>query len=279
MKVSAGTGELPRAEDRGAWFAVSAASWRRWRRRLKDAVLPIMVMLLAILAWELVCRSFSIPVFLLPAPSDVAASFVRWWVPLRASAAQTLMTTLLGFGIAVVFGLTLGVIIGSNATVNRALFPLIIAFESVPKVAVVPLLVIWFGIGTVPAIITSFLIAFFPIMVNVAAGIAAVEPELRDVLRSLGARPFDIVWKVGIPRSAPYFFASLKLAITASFIGSIISETVGSNAGIGHLIVVASSRFDVPLVFAGLVSTAVMGVTMYLISSAIEARAIAWSRR
>jgi NitT/TauT family transport system permease protein len=258
-------------------LAMLAAEKARRQRNL--ALMPWFVGAVAVLGWEIACRAFDIPIFLLPAPSDIAASIVRWWNPLLGAAMQTLGTTLAGFALAVVFGVTLGVLVGSSSTIYHGLFPLIIAFESVPKVAVVPLLVIWFGIGTIPAIITSFLIAFFPIMVNVSAGVASVEPELRDVLRSLGARPIDIVRKVGIPRSAPYFFASLKLAITASFIGSIISETVGSNAGIGHLIIVASSRFDVPLVFAGLVATAVMGVTMYAISTAVERRSTRWSTR
>ena len=114
---------------------------------------------------------------------------------------------------------------------------------------------------------------------NVSAGIATVEPELRDVLRSLGARPLDIVMKVGIPRSLPYFFASLKVAVTVSFVGSIVSETIGANSGVGHLIIVASSRFDVPLVFAGLMATAVMGVTMYSLASVVESRMTGWATR
>ena len=102
---------------------------------------------------------------------------------------------------------------------------------------------------------------------------------LRDVLRSLGARPLDIVMKVGIPRSLPYFFASLKVAVTVSFVGSIVSETIGANSGVGHLIIVASSRFDVPLVFAGLMATAVMGVTMYSLASVVESRMTGWATR
>jgi len=175
--------------------------------------------------------------------------------------------------------LTLGVIVGSSALVYHGLYPLLIAFNSIPKVAVVPILVIWFGIGTLPAVITSFLISFFPITVNVAAGIATVEPELRDVLRALGAHPLVIVRKVGLPRSMPYYFASLKLAITSSFLGSILAETVAGQSGIGHLMIVASARFEVPLVFAGLIVTAVMSVTMYTIATLIETRTIAWATR
>jgi NitT/TauT family transport system permease protein len=189
------------------------------------------------------------------------------------------MTTLIGFGFAIVFGLLLGVAIGSSTMLYHGLYPLLIGFNSVPKVAVVPILVIWFGIGTVPAVITAFLISFFPIVVNVATGIATVEPELRDVLRALGARPSDIIRKVGLPRAMPYFFASLKIAITVAFVGSIIAETVAANKGIGHLMILASSRFDVPLVFAGLLVTAVMGVLMYVVAVAIEERTTGWATR
>lgn len=267
----------PARERRLAGFQARAAAAAR-RRRLQRA-LPWLVGAGALLIWEAACAVFAIPVFILPPPTAVAASIVKWWHPLLDSTAQTLATTLAGFAIAVVVGMVMGVLIGSSRLLYHGLYPLIIAFESIPKVAVVPLLVIWFGIGSVPAILTSFLMAFFPIMVNVSAGIATVEPELRDVLRSLGARPLDIVLKVGIPRSLPYFFASLKVAITVSFVGSIVSETIGANSGVGHLIMLASSRFDVPLVFAGLMATAVMGVAMYSLATVVEGRMTGWTAR
>src|SRR6185295_7217340 len=121
--------------------------------------------------------------------------------------------------------------------------------NSVPKVALVPILVIWFGIGTVPAILTAWVISFFPIVVNVATGLATIEPEMRDVLRSLGANRWQILTKVGIPRSMPYLFGSLKIAITLAFIGSVISETVAGNEGIGYMMLSASAKPDTPLVF------------------------------
>lgn len=256
--------------------AMAAAARRR--RRLQ-AALPWLIIFGALLFWEAGVRAFAIPPFILPAPSLIADSMVRWWQPLLDNSAQTLMTTLVGFGAAIVFGLFLGVLIGSSTLLYHGLYPLLIGFNSIPKVAVVPILVIWFGIGTVPAIITAFLISFFPIVVNVATGIATVEPELRDVLRALGARGRDIIFKVGLPRAMPYFFASLKVAITVAFVGSIISETVAANKGIGHLMILASSRFDVPLVFAGLIVTATMGIAMYVISAAVERRVTGWATR
>ncbi len=256
----------------------SMAAAARRRRRLQTW-LPWIVIVGMFLLWEVAVRAFAIPQFVLPAPSDIAASMVKWWRPLLENSWQTLMTTLIGFGFAIAFGLLLGVAIGSSTMLYHGLYPLLIGFNSVPKVAVVPILVIWFGIGTVPAVITAFLISFFPIVVNVATGIATVEPELRDVLRALGARPSDIIRKVGLPRAMPYFFASLKIAITVAFVGSIIAETVAANKGIGHLMILASSRFDVPLVFAGLLVTAVMGVLMYVVAVAIEERTTGWATR
>ena len=266
--------EAPHPKDRAAALIAAA----RRRRRLQ-AWLPWLVMVGMFALWEAGVRAFDVAEFILPAPSAIAASMVKWWNPILQNAWATLVTTTIGFALAIVFGLALGVAIGSSTLLYHGLYPLLIAFNSVPKVAVVPVLVIWFGAGAIPAIITAFLISFFPIVVNVATGIATVEPELRDVLRALGAKPSDIIRKVGLPRAMPYFFASLKIAITVAFVGSIIAETVASNDGIGKLMIVASSRFDVPLVFAGLIVTGIMGVGMYAIAAAIETRTTGWAMR
>lgn len=138
---------------------------------------------------------------------------------------------------------------------------------------------IWCGIGTLPAIITAFVISFFPITVNVATGLASVEPEMRDVLRVLGASRYEVLRKVGIPRSMPYLFASLKVAITLAFIGSVISETVAANKGIGFLMLSASSQFQVPLVFAGLLLVAAMSIVLYAFCAILERRMTGWSYR
>jgi NitT/TauT family transport system permease protein len=267
----------PEAIIRNSRFAEIEKKQARDKRL--QTLLPWLVTISILIIWEVGCRAFQVPKFVLPLPSEIFLSMMKWWSPLMTNAGQTLMTTLMGFSIAIVVGLFLGIAIGSSALVYHGLYPLMIAFESVPKVAIVPILVLWFGIGSVPAVITSFLIAFFPIAVNVSTGIATVEPELRDVLRSLGARPIDIVRKIGIPRSMPYFFASLKIAITFAFVGSIVSETVGANKGIGHLIMLASSRFDVPLVFSGLVVTSLMGVSMYVVARLVETRVTGWATR
>jgi NitT/TauT family transport system permease protein len=229
--------------------------------------------------WEAAVRGLHVPAYILPTPSSSLEAAWTFRDAIWMHAAQTLFTTLAGFAIAVVFGVVLGALVGSSRAVYSAANPILIGFNSVPKVALVPILVMWFGIGSVPAILTAFLISFFPIVVNVATGLATLEPELRDVLRSLGASRLDILLKVGFPRSLPFFFASLKVSVTLAFVGSVMSETVASNVGMGYLMMSASSRFNMPLVFAGLLVIAAMGVAMYGIFAVIERRSTRWAMR
>jgi NitT/TauT family transport system permease protein len=184
-----------------------------------------------------------------------------------------------GFALGVTVGLLLGFLVGSSRVIYSALYPLLVAFNSIPKAAFVPILVVWFGIGATPAILTAFLICFFPIMVNVATGLATLEPELEDVLRSLGATRKDVLLKVGLPRSLPYFFASLKVAITLAFVGTVVSETVAANEGIGYLMMSAGSSMRMPLVFAGLFVIGVMAMVMYELFAVVERRTTGWAQR
>ena len=191
-----------------------------------ESAMPWMFVAGLLLAWQLACVGFNIPNFLLPRPSVVVQAFMAQFNPIMENSWDTLARTVIGFILAVILGALLGIAIGSSRLIYRGLYPVLIGFNSVPKVAVVPIFVIWFGTGAVPAVLTAFLVSFFPIAVNVATGLATVEPELLDVLRSLGARKRQILIKIGLPRSLPYFFASLKIAITLAFVGTIISETV-----------------------------------------------------
>jgi NitT/TauT family transport system permease protein len=244
-----------------------------------ESAMPWLFVAGLLLIWQLACVGFNIPNFLLPRPSVVAQAFVTQFNPIMENSWDTLVRTIVGFVLAVVLGALLGIAIGSSRLVYRGLYPVLIGFNSVPKVAVVPVFVIWFGTGTVPAILTAFLVSFFPIAVNVATGLATVEPELLDVLRSLGARKRQILIKVGLPRSLPYFFASLKIAITLAFVGTIISETVASSSGIGYLMMAATANFDTPLVFAGLFVIAALGIIMYAIFAVVEQRMTFWAKR
>ncbi len=247
--------------------------------RLRDASAPLITAIAFFFLWEVSCRIFSVPDVVLPTPSQSVVALVSDWGIIWPNARHTLFSTCTGFAISVVFGILLGMLFGLSEQIYRSVNPLLIAFNSVPKVAVVPVLVLWFGIGTVPAIATAFLLSFFPIVVNVSAGIAGTEPELIDVLLSLGATKLDNLMKVGLPRSMPYLFASLKVAITLAFVGAIMSETVASNDGIGYLMLSASSSFQIPLVFASLLFVAFLGVAMYGIAALVERRFTHWATR
>lgn len=230
-------------------------------------------------AWELACLGFGVSEIILPRPSQIVAVLIDRWPAIAPHAAQTLYTTLVGFGWGVLAGVTLGVLIGSSRLAFQTAYPLLVGISSIPKVAVVPIFVLWFGAGTVPAVLTAMIICIFPIVVNVATGIATVEPELEDVMRTLRASKLDILWNVGLPRAMPYFFASLKVAITLAFVGSVVAETVASNRGVGNMMMIASSSFNVPLVFAGLFLLAAMGVSLYVLFSLIERRVTGWAHR
>jgi len=221
--------------------------------------------------WEVLCLAFHVSDVVLPRPSQVFVTLIEKFPALWPHTMQTLYTTMVGC--------VGGVIIGWSKLAYDVAYPLLVGFSSIPKVAVVPILVLYFGSGTVPAVLTALITCLFPVVVNVATGLATTEPELEDVMKALKATKFDILWNVGLPRAMPYFFASLKVAITLAFVGSVISETVASNRGIGNMMMIASAAFDVPLVFAGLFILAVLGVLLYAIFSLVEARVTGWAHR
>ncbi|EWY42585.1 ABC transporter permease [Skermanella stibiiresistens SB22] len=231
------------------------------------------------IVWEIACLVFGISEFVLPRPTQIIFTLVDRWPALMPHAVQTLYTTLVGFALGVSAGVLIGMLIGSSRLAYNVAFPLLVGFSSIPKVAVVPIFVLWFGSGTVPAILTSMIISVFPVVVNMATGLATTEPELEDVLRTMKATKRDILLNIGLPRAMPYLFASLKVAVTLSFVGTVISETVASNKGIGNMMLIASSNFNVPLVFAGLFILAGLGIALYVIFSLIERRVTGWANR
>jgi NitT/TauT family transport system permease protein len=247
--------------------------------KARQRFLSLMSIVAMFLIWELICRAFSISDLILPKPGQVIKTLIERMPALMPHATQTLFTTLVGFALGVLAGILIGVVIGSSKLAYDVAYPLLVGFSSIPKVAVVPIFVVWFGAGTVPAILTSMVISIFPVVVNVATGLATTEPELEDVLRALGATKRDILWNVGLPRTMPYLFASLKIAITLAFVGTVLSETVAANRGIGNVMMIASGNFDVALVFAGLFILAILGVALYAIFSFIELKVTGWAQR
>ena len=240
---------------------------------------PLILLIAIIALWQAICSIFNVSEFIFPSPVQIVRALFDLWGAIMGHAWRTFWTTLVGFGISIAAGVVLGFIIGSSRFAYAAMYPLMTAFNALPKAAFVPILVVWFGIGIGPAILTAFLISFFPIMVNIATGLATLEPELEDVLRVLGARRMDVLIKVGLPRTMPYFFASLKVAITLAFVGTTVSEMSASNEGIGYLLISAGSAMKMPLAFAGLLVVAVMAMAMYEFFSYIERHTTAWAHR
>jgi NitT/TauT family transport system permease protein len=240
---------------------------------------PVLLALAVLILWQVIVAGFQVEEYLFPSPWQIAKQIAEFKGPLLAAAWATFWVTMVGFGLAIIVGVLLGFLIGSSRTAYAAVYPLMVGFNAVPKAAIVPILVVWFGIGVGPGILTAFLISFFPIMVNIATGLATLEPELEDVLRVLGAKRRDVLVKVGLPRSMPYFYGSLKVAITLAFVGTVLAEMTAGDSGIGNLIQTAGSQQRMPLAFAGLVTISVMAMAMYELFSAIEKRTTGWAHR
>jgi len=240
---------------------------------------PWILLVATLLLWQAICSAFDVSEFIFPSPVRIWDQLMEYRGEIAKHAWRTYWVTMVGFGIAIVVGVLLGFLIGSSRLAYAAIYPLMTGFNALPKAAFVPILVVWFGIGVGPAVLTAFLISFFPITVNIATGLATLEPELEDVLRVLGARRWDVLMKVGLPRSMPYFFGSLKVAITLAFVGTTVSEMTASNEGIGYLLVSAGSSMQMGLAFAGLVVVGAMAMAMYEFFSVLEKRTTGWAHR
>ena len=240
---------------------------------------PLVLLLVLVALWQGVCVLFAIPEFIFPSPTQIAQAMGEFSGPIAEAAWKTFWVTMVGFGISIVVGVLLGFLVGSSRLAYAAVYPLLVAFNAVPKAAIVPILIVWFGIGVGPGILTAFLISFFPITVNMATGLATLEPELEDVLRVLGAKRIDVLLKVGLPRSMPFFYGSLKISITLAFVGTVLAEMTAGDSGIGYLMQSAGSQQRLALAFAGLVVIGAMAMLMYELFSAVEKHTTAWAHR
>ena len=240
---------------------------------------PLLLLIAIIIVWQAICSLFSVSEFIFPSPVRIAEQVWQHKWTILGHAWRTFWVTMIGFALAIVVGVLLGFLMGSSRLAYDAMYPLMTGFNALPKAAFVPILVVWFGIGAGPAILTAFLISFFPIMVNIATGLATLEPELEDVLRVLGAKRWDVLTKVGLPRSLPYFFGSLKVAITLAFVGTTVSEMTAANEGIGYLLMSAGASMQMGLAFGGLVVVGIMAMMMYELFSYVERHTTAWAHR
>lgn len=227
-------------------------------------------------AWQVAGELFQVPKWLLPSPLDIAAALVTSNQLLAIHAWVTLQEVLAGFALSFVAGVALAVGIAYSRVVERAVYPFVVASQTVPVVAIAPILLIWFGYGLLPKVIVVALICFFPIVVNTVDGLRSVDPNLVKLLRSMGASRWQLFAKAQFPTSLPYLFSGTRVAVAVSVIGAVIGEWVGASAGLGYLMVRSASQFQTARVFAAIVVLSVLGVALFVSVGMLERRLIPW---
>ncbi len=246
---------------------------------------PVAVILVLLGAWELAARwdwisnALNIEDFLVPAPSDIAKSLWEDRSLLGSNAWVTLKEVVFGFAIAAVAGIGFALLIHLSETARRAVYPLLIASQTIPIVILAPILVVWFGFGLTPKLVIVALICFFPITVNMLDGLRSVDPDLTKMLRSLGAGRLQRLWRAEIPTALPYAFSGARVAITISVIGAVFAEYVGSSEGLGHLINQAQAQLLTARSFAAVVVLSAMAILLFALVSLIERKVVTWDSR
>ena len=238
---------------------------------------PVLLLLL-LGGWQFAVSVIGVSPFILPSPADVAVSLKTLlsgpdiWVHIRT----TLTEVLVGFGIALVTGMAVGTVLGRVVWLERAFQPAMVAFQVVPKVAFIPLFVIWFGFGMTSKIIMAAILAFFPIMLNVMLGVRSVDRGHRDVMRGLGASRWATFKSLELPSTLPYIFAGAEVAIVFAVIGAIVGEYLGGSEGLGYLVVSSLNALDAPQLFAVIVMLAVLGSVLFIAVTATKRLVIPW---
>lgn len=248
-------------------------------RRGLAYVLPALILLGAGLAfWEWWVQAHDTPDWFLPAPTQIAATL---WNDRRLLAEHTWVTlreVAIGFAIALVAGIALAVLIHASHLIERALYPIVIASQAIPLVALAPLLLVWFGYGIWPKVIVTSLVAFFPITVGAVDGLRSADRETLDLMRTFGANRYRRFWMVNVPSALPSTFSGARIGIAIAVIGAVFGEYVGANAGLGYLMNVSSARLRTDLVFASIVILAVMAISLFGVVALLERRVLRWRR-
>jgi NitT/TauT family transport system permease protein len=246
-------------------------------RPVPDAILALGLMVVVTVAWELAIRLFHVPTFVLPAPSAIVRQLIESRARLASAAMSTAVEIFLGFMLASLTGVVIALVVVRFERFGRALYPLIVLFQNVPKVALAPIFILWFGFDLAPKIVLIVVIAFFPVTIDMLAGLQSVEPSFVALMESVGASRGKILMRVRIPHSLPYLMAGLKVAITFSVIGAIVGEFAGANQGLGYVIEFASTQLDTPLIFAALVVVSVLGLAFYYLVELAERVLVPWA--
>jgi len=236
----------------------------------------VVVTILMIGLWEGACRLFNVPTWLLPPPSRVFAEGYEILPILPKHLAATLAAVLGGFALSIVVGIPLAVIIVHSPPLRRIIYPLILMLQSVPKVAIAPILLLWVGYGLKSGIVVAATVAFFPIVISTAAGLQSIDKELLELTRSLDAGSLKVFWKVRMPWAMPHIFSGLKVAITLAVIGAIVAEFIGADTGLGYLILANSGAMKTSAVFFVLLILSLLGIALFYAVEAVERAVCPW---
>ncbi|GGE22345.1 ABC transporter permease [Primorskyibacter flagellatus] len=250
-------------------------------RMVQKIGVPVLAMALFVAFWEFLVWVNNWPDYVMASPSDLPEAYARFWKLFLIGGWQTLWRTLAGLGLAVIFGMLLGMVMGFSRIARDGLYPLLVGFNAIPKATLVPVLALLFvGQHNFNTVMMAFLISFFPIAVSVGIGLSTLEPEYRDILRSLGASRFTIFRKIALPKTLPEFFGALKVSVTLAFIGTNLVEIISPHGrGLGALFQSGQINSNYPLMFAVLIALALLGILLYYGVVALERIFAGWAER
>jgi ABC-type nitrate/sulfonate/bicarbonate transport system permease component len=237
---------------------------------------PLLLLLLLLVAWQVLSWLTGVPKWLLPSPWQIVVAGVEARELLGVHTWQTLKETWVGLGLAVTVGLGLALVIDTSSLLRRTVYPLLVASQTVPILALAPLLIIWFGYGILPKVIVVALVCFFPIVVSTADGLRVADPELIALLRAMGASRRQMFLKVRVPGALPSFFSGFKIAITYSVVGAVIGEWVGASRGLGIFMIRSSKNFLTDRVFAAIAVTSLLSIVMFAGVMVLERSLLPW---
>ncbi|MGH9101065.1 MAG: ABC transporter permease [Acidimicrobiales bacterium] len=238
---------------------------------------PILSLAVLVLIWWAVTAVFSLPAYILPTPLKVLDSIIGTGPVLWTNLETTFLETIEGFIVAVIVGVAASLLIASSKVAERLIYPILVTTQAVPKVAVAPIFLAWFGLGSEPRIVIAGLLAVFPIIINTSVGLIGVDPGLLMLARSTGAKRHRVFWQVRLPAALPGFFAGLKLGIALAVVGAVVGEFVGGDTGLGYIVTYAQGNLNTSLAFAAIVLLSVLGVALFYIIDGIEKLFVHWS--
>jgi NitT/TauT family transport system permease protein len=244
--------------------------------RLITRLTPFVGIVVFLLVWEIGVRVTKAPAYLIPTPSVIFQTFIAEFPKLAFHGWVTLYEMLLGYALAVVVAIPLAIAITSSDRFDRFAMPTLLFFQVVPKVAVAPLFLVWFGVGVLPKVLVAFLISFFPIVIDAAVGLRSMSTEMRDLARSMGATRLQVFARFRLPTSLPYLFSGLKVAATLAVAGAVVGEFVGADKGLGYLLLVTNSNLETALMFATLFALTIIGLLFFYAVELLEALLIPW---